>query len=513
MQSILDLSKTNKLILAAFTFLTMLTYSGGRAHAATLDVTGGCTLPIAIDSVNAGANQSGCTATGASYGTSDTITIPAGTITLAADLPLLTQDVEIKGAGIGSTIIDGDSGQYKGIYVGPGSTISISDLKIVGFNEYAITARTDESVRIDRVEVDGSDAQFGGSFSALRGVFIINSSSSTRTVNVSDLYVHDLNAIANVVAGLLVDQDDGGTTNATLQNITVAGITNNKPTNGGAIGVFLSVGVWGSSFGSFGTLNTTATNITIDEIHSNSTTAAAFSNNAYSDNGNATVNTTINSVTVTNTDGIHDTFSDVDSAAFYAVSIGVGAGTTASSIINVGNSLMAHNLSDGNSSNCVTGDFTSLVGGAGTGVTSVGSLGHNMLDDTTCASNFTDPTDYHGVVNIFTTLGDLKDNGGAVPTRALLAGSPAIAAGGQVLGVTTDARGVARPTTCPSVGAFQFEGAVCAATTTNANTNAGNAAAPNTGVKPSALLVQIIVGLLGIGALAYAARSSIHRES
>ena len=112
MLTILNLTKTNKLILAVVAFLAVMAFGSGRAHAATLNVTGGCTLPIAIDSVNAGANQSGCTATGAGYGTSDTITIPAGTITLTATPADITEDVVIEGAGMNSTTIDGDAGQF-----------------------------------------------------------------------------------------------------------------------------------------------------------------------------------------------------------------------------------------------------------------------------------------------------------------------------------------------------------------------------------------------------------------
>jgi hypothetical protein len=98
-------------------------------------------------------------------------------------------------------------------------------------------------------------------------------------------------------------------------------------------------------------------------------------------------------------------------------------------------------------------------------------------------------------------LGPLQDNGGVVPTMALLAGSPAINAGGQVLGISTDARGVAR-NSCPSVGAYQFEGAVCSATTTNANAGT-NAAAPNTGINSVSLLGVVIATLLGLSAIGY----------
>lgn len=158
---------------------------------------------------------------------------------------------------------------------------------------------------------------------------------------------------------------------------------------------------------------------------------------------------------------------------------GVTSGSIATSNVSIGNSLLASNTTDGTvSNNCSTVDLTSGVGGAGTGVQSITSLGHNMSDDATCTS-FIQPGDQQNVGNIISTLGPLQNNGGPVPTRALLEGSPAISAGSAVLGVTTDARGITRPGTCPSIGAFQFEGAVCGTATSSPIANAG---APNTGI-------------------------------
>jgi len=500
MLSILNLTKTTKLILAAFAFLAVLAFCSGRAHAATLNVAGGCTLNIAIDSVNAGANQSGCTATGSAYGTDDTINLPSGTQTLNADLPGITEPVIISGAAMDQTTIDGNNGQYEGIYTNSEIALTIKDLSINGFKQFAIYADTPQSLTIDHVEVDGVDAL--PSSGAFQGIFVISNSSNGMTVDISDVYIHNLESNTSLLSGLVVAQNEGGVTTNLLKNITVADITNTRSDGGGAIGVMLTVGVFGNDFGSAGTLNTTASNITIDGIHHTSANAAAFSNNAFSSGGDAIVNTTINNVTVVNTDGQLDGDTGVNSAAFYAVGIGVGAGTTATSTINVGNSLMAHNTSASNSSNCVTGNLTSLVGGNGTAVSTVSSQGHNIFDDNSCAGIFTSPTDQHNVSNVYSTLGPLQNNGGNVPTRALLPGSPAISAGGSVLGVTTDARGVTRPGDCPSVGAYQFEGAVCGAATSPDDEE--DPAAPDTGVNPASLLGITTTSLAGVLSLGYA---------
>jgi hypothetical protein len=56
-----------------------------------------------------------------------------------------------------------------------------------------------------------------------------------------------------------------------------------------------------------------------------------------------------------------------------------------------------------------------------------------------------DPSDQNAVTSIVSTLGSLSNNGGYVPTMALLDGSPALDAGVTAAGLTTDARGIARP--------------------------------------------------------------------
>jgi hypothetical protein len=55
-------------------------------------------------------------------------------------------------------------------------------------------------------------------------------------------------------------------------------------------------------------------------------------------------------------------------------------------------------------------------------------------------------------------LAPLADYGGTTQTMPLLPGSPAIDAGSAVSGITTDQRGVARPTSSPDIGAFQSQG-------------------------------------------------------
>ena len=83
-----------------------------------------------------------------------------------------------------------------------------------------------------------------------------------------------------------------------------------------------------------------------------------------------------------------------------------------------------------------------------------------------------------------------------MPTIKLHDGSPAISAGGHVLGISTDARGVVRPNDEVSAGAYQFVKG--ASTTTPANGSNGSLA------KTGALAVSsTVLGGLFLGSFAF----------
>nr|MBP7018165.1 hypothetical protein [Candidatus Saccharibacteria bacterium] len=90
-------------------------------------------------------------------------------------------------------------------------------------------------------------------------------------------------------------------------------------------------------------------------------------------------------------------------------------------------------------------NYTPVFGGSGSFNGSIVSKGGNVTDDTTCAPYFNHAKDQNNLTNLGSTLGPIQNNGGIVPTRALLNGSPAIDSGITIAGLTTDARGTARP--------------------------------------------------------------------
>jgi len=162
------------------------------------------------------------------------------------------------------------------------------------------------------------------------------------------------------------------------------------------------------------------------------------------------------------------------------------------------NSIVAGNARNGNLGSCAVFD-TAAFGLAGTVDLTPTDLGGNITDDINC-------TDYRLEPNILSTLGPLQDNGGIVPTIALLDGSPAIGAAVQVLGISVDARGVARPSS-PDVGAYQTV-FVSSDNSITSPTGVGGTL-PETGKTSTTLVLQALLMLL-LGLAAVSSSKKMH---
>ncbi len=419
----------------------------GTAHAATVNVSGSCPIEDAITSLNNGADENSCTSSG-TYGTDDAITIPAGTYSFSADLPTLTVPATIQGAGMNQTTLDG-GGSYNGLDISfagsPTDKITIKDMKIFSCRT-AIRVNA-PLAEVQRIDVDGTNV--GGS-DANGIVFDQQTPGSTNDISVSDVYIHDFSGSHTIVNGFVISNHAQGiTTTAALENITVANIENST----GSINAFL---IATNVFSGFSTGNATITaqidNTTVSNLNASNGAVAGFGGVAIAVTGTHLITLNTRNTTSVGVNGSSTAYGP--SAAFFAAGAGVGAGSSASTVLNTVNSLVADNLSDGSPANCAALDITSVFGGSGTGSGTINSLGHNISDDTTC-TDFIGTGDQQNLNNIISTLGPLQNNGGFVPTRALLPGSPAIGAGGQVLGISTDARGIARSASSWDVGAYQ----------------------------------------------------------
>jgi hypothetical protein len=160
-----------------FTLLTILAASlilfANRAHAATLnvvvgtdaiDTNGQCQLSEAIQNINdQDTIHDDCTPTGA-YGTDDTITLPAGTITLSGDLAELSESIIIQGQGESLSIIDGNNKQYSGIKLGLQSVppfienFEFRDASIIAAKNYGIFGYGIVSFALSNASISDGDS-------------------------------------------------------------------------------------------------------------------------------------------------------------------------------------------------------------------------------------------------------------------------------------------------------------------------------------------------------------------
>jgi len=143
----------------------------------------------------------------------------------------------------------------------------------------------------------------------------------------------------------------------------------------------------------------------------------------------------------------------------------------------------------------------SNCGTTGSGTPDITSNGYNLSSDTTCAAVLTQATDKN---NIDPLIGDLAANGGPTLTHALLAGSPALSAGGAEADVTVDQRGVTREAP-PDIGAFELANITPTPTptptTTSSGGGGGGGCAITTGKEPfdPVLPMLAVLGLIGVG--------------
>ena len=197
--------------------------------------------------------------------------------------------------------------------------------------------------------------------------------------------VNDLTLVDSVVTGNTAVAGGGGIDNALTAKLSNTTVSNNTADSGGGI--------------ANATQDMTLTNVTVS---GNTATAA----------GGGIYNQVVASLT--------------------AVTIANNTAPSGSGLYNVSDVTLSYVILANNTSE---GNCTSI------GVATVTSKGHNLDSGTSCG--LSGPGD---IVSRDPGLGPLQDNGGRTPTHALLAGSPAIDAGGtDCPPPATDQRGVDRP--------------------------------------------------------------------
>lgn len=418
-------------MVTAFSFI----FFGVSAHAATITVNstadttaddGDCTLREAISSINgsavSGSNPGECVA---GDGSDDVIILPAGTIQLTSDLPALTAAMTIDGAGMGQTIIDGNDGTSY-IVFSASATLALNDLTIRDFEGSAVNA-INADLLVQRVEIDGANALNDVGF--LVGIASLGADLELR---VEDSYIHDIASDdAPAVGGIFMGVANSEPAEVSIRRTTIANIEG-PATSGGMI---FSTGAFDGN-NSPANINAIIENNTVNNINSLDNTgnsaAAALMVSSFLEDGENNFDFVLS----------NNTFTEVDHAADSgATLLGTFFTTTAEGVINFDISLTNNIFASGSSF------LDCSIGGTGDGEENLAanSGGGNVGSNASCTTVFDDPADQNNVSSITSTLGVLADNGGYVPTRALLTGSQALDAGVNVAGLTTDARGIARP--------------------------------------------------------------------
>ena len=554
-------------------FIIAFNFGGGRAQAATLAVDNNCTLNEAIEAVNSAADGNGCVKTGAAYGTSDTINLPAGTSSISASLPSIAKPLVVAGTGRSNTTLNFNNNVgFTTAFGGLGQEllydVTIKDLTITGASEYAINLGQAREVLLSSVRVTDSEGgvNVSGSFKitiegclvedntdvatgntdAGSGIGLGTSTLATNqkpTILITDTIVRNNSSTsedASSASGLSIDYGDGTLSdagavidgvNVTIRNSsvlnntaeTVSGLVVNSG-SGPITKTKIALSISATTVAENRTMPDTARVITPGSAHIPVISGVYISGNLEDLNTFTNVTVANNETVVKPTDnrnslsGFFGTL-NINSANMKIVNVTVvgNALTQADSLVQFNaftvlkvdvnltnyptitidqvaggssslNGLIAHNTTNGVVKNCNANVDLSLAvaGASGTLDVSPTNLGFNLSDDQSC-------TGYRYVANLYDTIGhEVTDNGGPVPTIKLLSGSPAINAGGQVLGISTDARGIPR-NGFYSVGAYQGE--LLAATTSTPNASGTLA---NTGALAISAVVLGVILLIAL---------------
>ncbi|MFO0887430.1 MAG: hypothetical protein H6793_00270 [Candidatus Nomurabacteria bacterium] len=412
--SIIPLAK--ELGFALFLLATVLIFSPKSAHAATFNVVtgsssatadGNCQIDEAITNINNGTRtEADCVETGA-YGTDDTINLPVGTITgPGSTLEQFYDPVKIIGQGKGVSILDGAGLSFYG-----GSSAGVFEARDFSMTGgYGITVTSASSMTVDSLDIDLNDA-------AQEAIASENSN-----IDVIDSYLHN-GSLSGSGMSLMVATVMGGSGSRTV-NIDRTTFAD------GPAGLMIQAG---SGF----TLNANVKNSTFTDLHGDGnqfyTVARGIAAGSESYTGTQVSYTTTNNTFSNITNTVAGSY---PAAAIMDVAEGDGTITHTAQ-----NDL--YTVGDG-TANAV--NYYRYTGsGSGTPTFTINSNGGNISSDNSFSTYLTQSSDKHNQTSLASFLGVLTDNGGEVPTLALQEGSPAINAGTTVSGMTTDARGVARP--------------------------------------------------------------------
>ena len=244
-----------------------------------------------------------------------------------------------------------------------------------------------------------------------------------------------------ITSGLHIYTSDDALMNLQTTNVTINDIQNTGPA-AVAAGLMMMGGIING--GSTSTLDAIVENITISHVRANSS-ALGFGVINYTGADDASFNVSARNITITDIVGGNDF--NIPSQGTTAIAV-AGGGSSGTGTVNLETSnILLSNISRAGSPYACSDlfNYSPIFGGSGSFNGSIVSKGGNVTDDNTCAPYFNHTTDQNNLTNLSSTPGSLQNNGGLVPTQALLQGSPAIDAGITIPTLTQDARGSVRP--------------------------------------------------------------------
>jgi trimeric autotransporter adhesin len=390
------------------TFTVNSTTDTGATDVSTSDdfcqTAGGvCSLRAAIQQANA--------TTGANLINFSLSSYPA-TITLTSGLPQITSTISLVGSDLDTVIIDGTNA-YQILNNDGGGSLAVQNLTLTrGFSNLGGAILSRRPLTVTNVTFFANRVSDGGAAIYSEAPNTISESrfiSNTANFNGGAIFLFTTNSLTYITRTVFISNTavfQGGAINANVDatlNVSDSTFSNNHTT-----------GSSGGAIVNFGT-----TNITNTTIYSNST-------------GNRGTIRNIGVVNITNSTIANNS----------AVNDGGGIVHTGSAL-NLKNTIVANNTASNN---------PDIVG-------TVSSGGNNLVRNTNGVTGLV-ASDITGVDPL---LAALADNGGPVPTVALLSGSQAIDAGNNIGAPATDARGVSRPvdgnndgTATVDIGAYEL---------------------------------------------------------